>query len=257
MTFSEQIIYAMFKPDKYKEILSLGKKRHVSFIIVMMLVLGIVTFAVPMGAFVASFGGFETLFSEKLGDISFKDGELSLDKPFKMSIDYYTILIDTSVDEIPNEMLTKDGVAMAIGKKNARLVYCFNGTYSDYQKIDLNLIVPEGLNNDMLVRLVPAIYAYLVMAFIVQCGSMFIKYSIISIVLSLLINSYNRAGNLQLTFGQRYLIAFYGQTFGYILSNFNAALGLLPGGIVSIIAIFISIGMITKALMLMDPRNNV
>ena len=69
MNFSEQIVYAMFKPSKYKEMIKLKTSRFVGFTIVLMLVLGIVTFAVPAGAYIMGFGGFEKLFTNKMSNI--------------------------------------------------------------------------------------------------------------------------------------------------------------------------------------------
>lgn len=249
MTFSEQIIYAMFKPSKYKEMVELKARRSVLFVIVLMLVLGIVGYAVPTGALIAGFGGFESLFTEKISDFEFSDGELSIEKSFEMTFDYTNILIDDSVETITDEMLHRDGAYFAIGSKTLRMAYVFGNQIQDYKTIELQLLLPNGFNNQSLVELIPALHVGLVIGFFMICIGYFIKYAIFSLVLSICINSMNKHLELGLSYGKVFMICFYGQTLAIIASNFNAALGLLPVTIVSMVGIFVSIHMITTAVM--------
>ena len=96
MSFSEQIVYAMFKPSKYKEMLELKKSRFVVFVIVLMLALGIVRVAVPTAAVITGFGGFENLFINKISPMEYKDDKLSIEEKFEMSVGTYKVIIDTS-----------------------------------------------------------------------------------------------------------------------------------------------------------------
>lgn len=257
MTFSEQIVYAMFKPSRYKEMVNLKTGRSVLFIVVMMLVLGIVSFLVPTGAYITGFGGFETLFTERMGTMEYKDGELSIDRPFEMSYDYNNILIDTSVESITNEMMDKDGAYMAVGSKTLRMTFAYDGEVIDYMTVPLDTLIEEGFTNESLCDIIPNIYAYLVLVFILTSIGYFIKYAVIALILSIFYNSLNKQFEFGLSYGQVFMVCFYGQTFGYILSNFNAALGLLPQLLVSSVSIFISIHMITYSAALMKSDKQV
>ena len=257
MTFSEQIVYAMFKPSRYKEMVNLKTGRSVLFIVVMMLVLGIVSFLVPTGAYITGFGGFETLFTERMGTMEYKDGELSIDRPFEMSYDYNNILIDTSVESITDEMMDKDGAYMAVGSKTLRMTFAYDGEVIDYMTVPLDTLIEEGFTNESLCDIIPNIYAYLVLVFILTSIGYFIKYAVIALILSIFYNSLNKQFEFGLSYGQVFMVCFYGQTFGYILSNFNAALGLLPQLLVSSVSIFISIHMITYSAALMKSDKQV
>lgn len=257
MTLSEQIVYAMFKPSRYKDMIKLKTKRAVLFIVVMMFVLGIVTFAVPTGAYITGFGGFEKLFSQKMGTISYKDGTLAIDRPFEMVISNAHILIDTETETVTDDKMNKDGAYFAIGSKSVRLSIVSDRRVSDYKTIPLNGLLPDGLDNNMLVSYIPGIYVYLVIIFIATCAGFFIKYGFLALVFSICINSMNKRMELGLTYGQVFMLCFYGQTLGMILVNFNAAIGLLPAIIVSMIGIFISIHMITLSVALIHQGKQV
>ncbi len=257
MTFSEQIVYAMFKPSRYKELIKLKKGRFVTFVIVIMLVLGIVTFVIPAGALITGFGGFEKLFHEQLSTLTYSDGELHLDTPFRMDINGLTLIVNTDNAKVEDDQLKRNGVYIAMGSKVARMVVTIDGQVMEYQSADITGLFTEGFNCNSLVQMIPDIYMYIFCCFLVQCIGFFIKYGVIALLYSLFINSVNKNMSLNLTFGEVFQICFYGQTLGIILSNFNAALGLLPTTIVSIICIFISIHMVTTSVVLMNPRNQV
>lgn len=257
MTFSEQIIYAMFKPSKYKELLELKKSRAVGFIIVMMLVLGIVTFVVPTGAYIAGFGGFTNLFENKLGSIKYNDDKLVLDKPFEVVFGSTHVLIDTEDEMVSDDKLVKNGVYFAIGSKKLRLAFVTDRHPTDYNVIMLGSILPNGLDSKMLVDFIPGIYLYLVITFLFTCAGFFIKYGFLALICSIWINSVNHRLELGLSFGDVFLICFYGQTFSMVLVNFNAALGLLPGMLVSIVSMFIAINIISAATIYMNKGNQI
>lgn len=255
MTFSEQIVYGLIKPSKYKEILNLRARRGVLYIVVLMLVLGIVSFAIPTAALITGFGGFENLFTKNISSLEYSDGELSIEKPFKMSFDYNNILIDTSVENITDNMLEKDGIYYAFGSKTLRMSYVYDSQIIDYQIFNLEYLLPEGLNNAMLCDYIPGIYAYLVIAFLIICLGFFIKYAAISLIFSIMVNSMNKRLEMGLSFGKVFLLCFYGQSFSMILSNFNSALGLFPSVIVSTVGIFVSVNIITAALSYIHKGN--
>lgn len=258
MTFSEQIVYAMFKPGKLKEIMELEKKRHVWFVIVMMLVLGIVTFVVPAGAIVKSFGGFENLFRTKLSSIQYdtKTG-LSLDKKFQFKIDGYAVLIDTEDETMPDEKIKAEGIVFAVGSKNIRLVVATQGQFLDYQTVPLSNLFINDFDCEYLVRMIPGIYGYMFMIFLGNCVYYFLKYALFALVLSIFAGSVNRVNELGLKKGQVFMICFYSLTFAYVLYNFNFALGLIPAFLVLFVCIFSTIRYLGKGMSTFDKSKQI
>lgn len=257
ITFAEQIVYAMFKPSRYKEILELGTKRFILFAIVLCLVLGIVNFAVPASAVITGFGGFQKLFSKNIGPFTYSDGVLKAEKKFDMTIGLYHIIIDTSENKISDDQMKKEGMYIAFGSSTLRMTMVANGQLMDYDTFDLSMLFMEGFNNEILIQMIPYIYIYLVIWFFATAINAFIKYGIYALIMSIYINAINKHNNIGLSYGKVFMLCFYGQTLGIILSNFNAALGLIPAIIVNIIGIFISFHMITSATILLDKRNQV
>ena len=247
ITLAEQIVYAMFKPSKYKEMIRLKKGRFAGFAVVMMLVIGIVTAVIPTGAVITGFGGFEKLFSKQMADLSYSDGRLSKERPFELSFDYYNFLIDTSEKTPTDEMLKKQGLYIALGSENMRIAYVLDNQIVDYQIYPLSDYFSGSFDNKALISAIPAIYITLFITFVILCIGLFIRYAFIAWVFSLLINSINKKANLGLLYRQVFQICFYGQTFGMLLSNFNMAAGLLPSVFVSIFVVFYTIHMITAA----------
>lgn len=251
ITLSEQIVYGMFKPASYKQLVSVKKGRSILYIMVMMLALCIVTFAVPAGAVITGFGGFEQLFTKNMGELKYSDGKLSLDRPFEMSFDIYNIIIDTEDEMVADEKLHRDGMNIAIGSGKLRISLVMGQNIGDYSVTKLSDIFFSDFDNDTLVSMIPTIYISLVLTFIFTMVGLFIKYAMVSLVFCIVAQSINKSFDLKLSFGQVFMLCFYGQSLGMVLSNCNAALGLLPPTIITILGMFISIRMVGSSLVYM------
>ncbi|MBQ9608577.1 MAG: DUF1189 family protein [Lachnospiraceae bacterium] len=257
MTFAEQIVYAMFKPSRFKELIDLKKGRFAVFVIVLMLAIGIVREIIPEAAFIVGFGGFESLFTEKMAPFNFNDGELSIEKPFTMSVSMIKIMIDTEEEKISDTKLDRTGEYIAFGSKYLSIVLKENSKYMRYRDIKLADILPDGFSNATLKSLIPFIYFYLILNYLLYCGGCFIKYAILALIFSISAGSINRIANIGLTKGEIFRLCFYGQTLGIIISNFNAALGLFPSMFVSFVCVILSISMINSGLRHMDKSNQI
>ena len=110
MTFSEQIVYGWFRPARYKDMIELPRRRFVAYVIVMMLVLSIVDFVVPSASIISGFGGFEKLFTQSLGEVSYTDGTLSVSNELNMHINAANFLVDTTQETVQNDSLNKQGM---------------------------------------------------------------------------------------------------------------------------------------------------
>ncbi len=257
MTFSEQIVYAMFKPSKYKEMLEQKKGRFALFAVVLMLALGIVRVAVPTAALITGFGGFDNLFMKKMAPMEFKDGRLSIEKKFEMSLGIYKIVIDTEEDRVPDERLNRTSGYLAFGGEYLTVAVNSGNKITRYQEIKLDNLLTEGFNNDSLRQMIPFIYTYIVVSFIISCIGYFLKYALLALIFGIFVNSINNNLGLGLSKKDVFKLCFYGQTLGIIISNFNTAIGFLPSGIVSGICLVISINMISAGAFGMNKMNQV
>lgn len=257
MTFSEQIVYAMFKPSKYKEMLEQKKGRFALFAVVLMLALGIVRVAVPTAALITGFGGFDNLFTKKMAPMEFKDGRLSIEKKFEMSLGIYKIVIDTEEDRVPDERLNRTSGYLAFGGEYLTVAVNSGNKITRYQEIKLDNLLTEGFNNDSLRQMIPFIYTYIVVSFIISCIGYFLKYALLALIFGIFVNSINNNLGLGLSKKDVFKLCFYGQTLGIIISNFNTAIGFLPSGIVSGICLVISINMISAGAFGMNKMNQV
>ncbi len=258
MTFSEQIVYGLFKPSKYKELLGLKKRRFALYVVVLLLVMGIVGMVVPNAAVIAGFGGFKSLFTEKMGKMEFDGEKLNIEKPFKMSCGSLNVLIDTDYDMVPDEKLTDDNrIYLAVGNNNIRISIPTADGWVDYVRLELKPLLPKGFNNESLVSYIPSLYLGLIFSFLFTCVGYFIKYSLFALILAFCVNSINKHMELGLPFGKVFVLCFYGESLGMLISNFNLAMGLLPAMLVSMLTVFLSINMVTAALASMKKGNQI
>lgn len=255
MSFSEHIIYALFKPTKYKELIEMPKKKFVKFVVIVMLIIGLVGYAVPAGAFVSSFGGFERLFSVKMKPFEVKDGKLNIEKPFNLSFGDYTFTVDTEDKFVAKSKLDHDGINIAIGSEYLVLCLVSEDDVNTVQKIRISELFADGFNNASLVKAIPFVYAYLVVGFLGATLGCFLKYAFWAILLAWLISPINQAINAGLSYGKRFVLCFYGETFAMVLTNFMAALG-VSGILIDIAGVFVTLTSIMTALKTYDTNSN-
>lgn len=257
MTFSEQIWYGLFKPSKYKEILELRARRSVAFVVVIVLVLGLVTFVVPTAAIIAGFGGMEKLFTKTMAPISYDGESLSIESPFKMQADGTIFIIDSTYYTVPDKELKVDGTYIAVGSKNMRLVTVLGGEIWMDSILPLEEVISTGFSNESLVGLIPSIYISLFLCYLIMSVLFFLKYGLYALILTLVFNSMNKQLELGMSYGKIYMLCFYGMSLGMLITNFNAAMGLLSPTIVSMATIFLSVHFMTTAIMSMRKDNQV
>ena len=220
MTFSEQIVYGWFKPSKYKDMIELPRRRYVAYVIVMMLVLSIVSYVVPTASIISGFGGFEKLFTQSLGEVNYTDDTLSVSNNFDMHINAANFLVDTSQETVQNESLKKQGMFLAVGSKTVRISMVLGSKVTDYGVYYLSDYLQDGFNNDSLVAMIPSIYAVLFVTLLGTMLSYFVKYAVVALLFSILVNSMNHQFHLNLQFGQVFALCFYGQSFAIRQSVF-------------------------------------
>ena len=67
----------------------------------------------------------------------------------------------------------------------------------------------------------------------------------------------NKQLELGLSYGQVYMICFYGMSLGMLITNFNIAMGLISPMLVSMVTVFVSIHFMTNAMVSMRKDNQV
>ena len=257
MTFSEQIWYGLFKPSKYKNLLDLGAKRSVLYVVVIVLVLGLVTFVVPTAAIITGFGGMNKLFSETMAPMTYDGPQLTMEKPFEMNAGGTIFKIDTTYYTVPDKDIERDGTYIALGSKNMRMATVINGEVWMDQIVPLEQILGAGFSNNSLVEMIPAIYISLFLCYLIMSLLFFIKYGFFALILSFVINSMNKQFEVGLSFGKVFMVCFYGMSLGMLITNFNLAMGFISPTLVSMITVFVSINFMTSAILLMRKGNQV
>lgn len=257
MTFSEQVWYGLFKPSKYKELLNLGGKRSALYVAVIVLVLGLVTFAVPTAAIIAGFGGMDKLFSETMAPMSYDGEKLSIERPFEINVGGTIIKIDTTYYTVPDKDIERDGTYVALGSKNVRMATIIGGELWMDHIIPLNQVLGAGFSNDSLVELIPAIYIAIIISYLIMSLLFFLKYGAYAMIMTLFINPMNKQFEIGLSIGEVFMVCFYGMSLGMIITNFNIAMGLFSPTIVSMVTVFVSINFMTSAILSMRKGNHV
>lgn len=257
MTLSEQIVYGMVKPSKYKEILELKRSRWIGYLVVMMMALSVFSFGIPVASTIQGFGGFKNLFNKTIPPFEYVNEELSIEKPYKMSFDLAHIVINTEYDTVPNDILEKDGIYYAIGKKNLKMVYMVGGKVQVEKISELDMLLSEGFNNEVLCDTIPGIYLFLVIMFFLSALGHFIANGFFALLLAVCVNSMNKHMEIGLSFGKVFVLCFYGQSLYMVISTVNGIVGLLPSIMVTMVGLFVSIRFITTALLSMNKRNQV
>lgn len=257
MTFSEQIWYGLFKPSKYKELIELRARRSVLFVTVVVLVLGLVTYVMPTVAIIAGVGGLDKLFSETMAPITYDGENFTIEEPFKMAADGTIILLDSTYYTVPDKELNLDATYIAVGSKNLRLATVIGGEIWMDSIVPLEQVINPGFSNESLVGLIPAIYVSLFLCYLIMSLLFFLKYGFYALILSILYNSMNKQLELGLSYGQVYMICFYGMSLGMLITNFNIAMGLISPMLVSMVTVFVSIHFMTNAMVSMRKDNQV
>lgn len=227
--------------------------KFVAYVIFLSLFAGLVSFGVPSISKVASFGGFTNLFQNKVPTIEMSDGVLKADKQFKMNISKGTILINTDLDQFKFEDFDKEGIYVAIGSKNTKMVAITDikdkDSYNEIYSYNNQYLFVEGFNNDLLVKMVPFFYIMLFLTYIVISLMKGLKYLLLAVVLTISSLSLLKVSKLDMSLKEAFRLSFYAQTCSVILVNINEGVGYLVSSLVaSIIGVIITIVNIHKAM---------
>lgn len=249
MNLSDQIICALFKPNRYNEMLKLSRKKFVGYVIVLTLFMSFITVVIPLGATIAGFGGFEKLFNTNLKSIQYLDGELSLDKPFKMRAMGITVVIDTTEDSVSPKSMKADGTYLAIGSKKLSIVSSVSGDLVKLAEYKLKDSIPINFDRHTLVKAIPFIYFNIVLGFIIKAVFFFCEYALYALFLAFLLNIMKKDRSYNLPYKKLFVICFYACSLMMVLNSVDESLGISGGLLISLIGLFYTLRMATAGVL--------
>lgn len=243
----EQFRISIVSPKQLIGLSTLKVSRFVRYAILLGFLVAVMINIIPTAATIAGFGGFKSLFQDRMPDFIVQDGEMRAEEPYSINLGNYEILIDTTEDVVPQEKYLGKLITIAIGRKRVQVAVSQNGLSEVAIDMPISAYFDEGFNRDMLVSAIPGFYIGLGLIAIFTMVWIIGKYLLAALIYMLLAYALARNSGLGLTRGNVFRLCFYAQTIGILLVNLNQALGyLIPSMIVSAVGIFLTLRWIAK-----------
>ena len=230
-----------------------SSSKFVQYVIFISLFVALIVFGVPSASAIASFGGFNNLFTNTMPAFEMKNGKLTADQKFEMKVSNATILIDTDLDAYRFGDFENEGIYIAIGSRYTKLIQITDieddSAYTEFYSYDNTWIFPDGFNNKMLYNMTPVFYFMLLITFGIYAVTVASKYLLLALIYTVVSRSLTAISKLPMTFSDAFRLCFYSQTISIILVNVNSAIGYyIPSIFMSIIGVIITIVIIHKAM---------
>ena len=230
-----------------------SSSRFIGYVIFMSFLVSLMIYAVPTASKIASFGGFKNLFMNKVPAFEYTDGTLTADKAFEMKLSNVNIIMDTRVNEFVFGDFEREGIYIAIGAKNIKMVTITDikddSSYQEVYSYPNSLVLMDGMNNMTLVKMRPFFYIMIFFIFMFSTALAAGKYLLAALFYAFIFKSLTSVSKLPMTFLDSFHMCFYAQTLGIILVNMNMALGNLVSPLIaSAIGIVITVVIIHKAM---------
>ena len=230
-----------------------SSSRFIGYVIFMSFLVSLMIFAVPTASKITSFGGFKNLFMNKVPAFEYTDGTLTADKAFEMKLSNVNIIMDTKVNEFVFGNFEREGIYIAIGAKNIKMVTITDikddSSYQEVYSYPNSLVLMDGMNNTTLVKMRPFFYIMIFFIFMFSTALAAGKYLLAALFYAFIFKSLTSVSKLPMTFLDSFHMCFYAQTLGIILVNMNMALGNLVSPLIaSAIGIVITVVIIHKAM---------
>ena len=230
-----------------------SSSRFIGYVIFMSFLVSLMIYAVPTASKITSFGGFKNLFMNKVPAFEYTDGTLTADKAFEMKLSNVNIIMDTKVNEFVFGDFEREGIYIAIGAKNIKMVTITDikddSSYQEVYSYPNSLVLMDGMNNMTLVKMRPFFYIMIFFIFMFSTALAAGKYLLAALFYAFIFKSLTSVSKLPMTFLDSFHMCFYAQTLGIILVNMNMALGNLVSPLIaSAIGIVITVVIIHKAM---------
>lgn len=247
ISFTEQIRIALSKPLWYKSLFDQSMGKHICYFLILMVLTTVIRSVIPAAAYLQSVGGLKNLLIEGIPTFSLADGELTVDEVVDIERNGARILIDTSREEYTIE----DAEAAAAEMEDSfALVYLVSRTNMVCNQVSMPFSFQDfgglTLNNQIIYQMAPA---YLIISAVFA-----FLYNVAAYLFSALFFAFfgyliSRVLNLNLRFGQIYLIAMYAKSVEILLEAVLEVIGFsMLYYIGSIAGIFITCNYMTRGM---------
>ncbi len=243
----EQMRISIMSPKQLIGLSQLSVGRFVRYTLFITLLITVMLYVIPVAATLFHVGGLRNLFENKMSDFKVTDGTLEASKPFTISLGTCDIVVDTTDNIVSKDALGTRPLTFAIGKKKVQVIYTSNGLQQVLLERKISDFFPEGFDRDMLISGIPGFYIALILGGLFVMAFTAVKYLLAALLYMLIGWSVAKKSGLDLNKGNVFRLCFYAQTIGMILVNVNSATGgYLPGSIVSMVGIFITLHYVFK-----------
>lgn len=221
MSLTDRFITAMFLPKEYGKLLCLSAGKLIQFLVLLILLVGVIRYVVPVLGAIAGMGGVKNIIQNRIPYFALENGTFTLDEEFEWldeSGGIY-ILVDTSVDEFTRDDIPENMVeAILVSSTNILFMNQVPGLGGILQENKWKDLTGITVNNDILAKDSPLIYAMLFFLFILLYVLELIKYLIAGLFYGVIMLLLARTMMIDISFGGIYKSALYAQAIGAIVS---------------------------------------
>lgn len=221
MSLTDRFITAMFLPKEYDKLLCLATGKLVQFLLLLILLVGLIRYAVPALGAIAGMGGIKSIVYNRIPDFSLENGTFTLDGQMEWIDEEggIYILVDTDVNEFTQDDIPESMVEAIMISRTNLLFYNqvpgLGGIVRENKWKELTGIV---INNDILAKNSFVIYAALLSLFISLYVLELIKYLMTGLLYAIVMLLLVRTMMNDISFGDIYKTAMYAQAIGAIVN---------------------------------------
>ncbi len=257
----EELKIALSVPSRLTELGEVTKKAFVKYVIFLSLLISVIIYLIPSIATVAGFGGFRSLFMEKMPAFKYENGTLTAERKFDMVISGYHLYVDTSQSEVSPSSLPSNGMYLAFGSKTVSFIVVQKNAVNDFSnilyKINNKEMFVDGMDNASFAEASNTFYISSFMFTLFYALFMALKYILLAMIYTGILWVAYKVSIKNIYEFEACHISFYAQTIGILFVSINKALGyMIPGMLASIAGIFITFKLISYTLRVYREKNN-
>lgn len=257
----DEIKIAVSIPSRLKEMMDVSRKSFIKYIAFISVFASVIIYLIPFIANVAGFGGFRTLFLEKMPAFRYESGKLTSEKKFDMMISGYHIYIDTEQDTVDSATLPSNGIYLCFGRKNMTFNYVEKSAVSDFSTVLYSVgnetIFSDGMDNSTFANSALTFYVTGIFMTVLMALIVVVKYLLLASIYTALMMIPYKIFIKNIYTDEAFKISYYAQTIGILIVSVNKAAGfLLPELLVSVIGIFITLRFIKYTLSYNGEKEN-
>ncbi len=257
----EELKIALSVPSRLTELGEVTKKAFVKYVIFLSLLISVIIYLIPSIATVAGFGGFRSLFMEKMPAFKYENGTLTAERKFDMVISGYHLYVDTSQSEVSPSSLPSNGMYLAFGSKTVSFIVVQKNAVNDFSnilyKINNKEMFVDGMDNASFAEASNTFYISSFMFTLFYALFMALKYILLAMIYTGILWVAYKVSIKNIYEFEACHISFYAQTIGILFVSINKALGyMIPSMLASIAGIFITFKLISYTLRVYREKNN-